>query len=253
MTARECPDEKQVAYVGANDKQHKHRDNNHDLEGRKQMTGVIERRCPQRPDFDAAAAIGGGIFRFESRGNGRNFLLSLIAVHARLEPQEGFRPSRPAILQLVAARVENLQHRSRHPKLHAPADESPVKPLGRDPNDGVRGAVKTLRLADDFRVALEAGLPQMVADHYDRVRVAPGVFARRKAAAQYRMHSYGLKIVCGDDASGRDLGALANAQGRPGDGADKEGLTQGTAALQVPEIGPRGLVSLVTHRSGQRN
>ena len=104
------------------------------------MTGVIERRLPQRPDFDAAAAVGGGIFSFEPRGNGGNFLLSLIAGHARLESHIRFRPSRPAIFQFVAA-VENFKHRGRHPILHAPADESPVERLGRDPDDGVHDVI----------------------------------------------------------------------------------------------------------------
>jgi hypothetical protein len=46
VPARERPDEKQVSDVGTDDEQNKHRDNNHDFEGRKQMTGVIERRFP---------------------------------------------------------------------------------------------------------------------------------------------------------------------------------------------------------------
>jgi len=65
----------------------------------------------------------------------------------------------------------------------------------------------------------------MVADHHDRMRVAAGVFAWLKAAAQNGMDSNRVKIVCGDDASGHDLGALANAQSRARDFADKEGLT----------------------------
>ena len=64
----------------------------------------------------------------------------------------------------------------------------------------------------------------MVADHHDRMRVAAGVFAWLKAAAQNGMDSNRVKIVCGDDASGGDLDALTNAQSRAGDFADEEGL-----------------------------
>ena len=90
----------------------------------------------------------------------------------------------------------------------------------------------------------------MVADHHDRMRVA-GVFAWLKATAQHGMDSNRVKIVCGDDASGQDRGALANAQSCAGDVADKEGLTQGAASLHVEEIEPLRFVSLLTHRSGQ--
>jgi len=112
------------------------------------MAGVIERRLPQRPDLDAAATVGAGIFSFEPRGNGGNFLLSLIAGHARLESHIRFRPSRAAIFQFVVA--ESFQHRGRHPELHAPADESPVEPHGRDTDDGVHDVIEPLCLADDF-------------------------------------------------------------------------------------------------------
>jgi hypothetical protein len=46
MPPRKRPHEKQVADVGARDEQNKNHHNNHDLEGGKQMTGVIERRFP---------------------------------------------------------------------------------------------------------------------------------------------------------------------------------------------------------------
>src|SRR5580704_3436015 len=141
------------------------------------MTCVIERRLPQRPDLDAAAAIGGGIVTFEPRGNGGNFLLGLTAGHARLESHVRFGPSRAAIFQFVVAGVESFQHRDRHPKLHGPADESPVEPLGSDPYDGVHDVIEALRLADDFWIASEVSLPKMVADHHDGMRVAAGVFA----------------------------------------------------------------------------
>ena len=81
-----------------------------DLEGRKQMTGVIERRFPQRPDLDAAAAVRGGVLSREPRGNRRDFLLSLIAGHAELESHIRFRPSRAAIFQYAAAGIINFQH-----------------------------------------------------------------------------------------------------------------------------------------------
>jgi hypothetical protein len=45
---------------------------------------------------------------------------------------------------------------------------------------------ETLRFAEDFWIALEAGLPKMVADHHDWMRVAACVFAWRKPAAQTR-------------------------------------------------------------------
>src|SRR6516162_2856354 len=217
------------------------------------MTGMIERSVPQRPDLDAAATVGGGIFRFEPRSNCGNLLLGLIARHARLESDIRFTPSRSAIFQFVAAAVEGFHHRGRHPILHFSADESPVEPLVRDPDDGVHDVIEALRLADDFRIAIEASLPKMVADHQDWMRVAAGVFAWLKPAAENGMHSNGVKIVRRDDASRDDLSALANAHSRAGDVADKERLTQVAASLHVKEIGPRRFVSLATDRSGQRH
>jgi hypothetical protein len=108
-----------------------------------------------------------------------------------------------------------------------------------------------LRFADDFWIALEARLPKMVADRHDRMPVGAGVFARLKTPAQNGMDSNRVKVVCGGDASSHDLGALANAQSRAGDGTDKNGPTKGAACLHVEQIGPRRLVSLLTHRSGQ--
>src|SRR5580700_6297922 len=83
------------------------------------------------------------------------------------------------------------------------------------------------------------------------MRVAAGVFARLKTAPQNGMDSNRVKIVCGDDASGHNLGAFANAQIRSGYFADKEGLTQRAASLHVEEIGPRRFGFFVTHRSSQ--
>jgi len=85
------------------------------------------------------------------------------------------------------------------------------------------------------------------------MRVAAGVFAWLKPAAENGMHSNGVKIVRRDDASRDDLSALANAHSRAGDVADKERLTQVAASLHVKEIGPRRFVSLATDRSGQRH
>src|SRR6516162_5999708 len=214
MAAREGPDEKQVADVGAHNEQNKHHDNNHDLEDRQHMTGVIEGCFPQRPDPNIAAAIGGGIFSCEPRRNGGNFLLSLIAGHAGLESHIRFTPSRPAVFQFVAAAVKSFDHRGRYPILHVPPHKSPVEALGRHPDDGVHDIIEALRLADDCWIADEAGLPKMVADHHDRMSVTAGVLAWLKALAQNGMDSNRVKIVCGDDTSGDDLGALANAQGR---------------------------------------
>src|SRR5215470_16692705 len=215
------------------------------------MTGVIEGRFPQRPDLDTAAAIGGGIFCCEPRRNGGNFLLGLIAGHARLEPHIRFTPSRAAVFQFSAGAVQCFDHRGRHPKLHGPTDERPVKSLGCDPDNGEHHVFEALRLADDSWITLEAGLPKMIADHHDRMSVTAGVFTWLKAAAHDGMDSNRIKVICRDDASPYNLGALANAQGRARYVAQKESLTQGAASLHVEEIGPRRLVSLATHRSGQ--
>src|SRR5215471_15874783 len=106
MATRKGPDEKQVADVGADDEQNKHRDNNQDLQGRKQMTGVIERSVPQRPDLDAAAAVSCGIFSFELRCNRGNFLLCLTSGHSKLKSHIRFTPSCSPIFQLAAAAIE---------------------------------------------------------------------------------------------------------------------------------------------------
>jgi len=70
------------------------------------------------------------------------------------------------------------------PNTPCPGRRKSRESFGRDPDDGEHDVVEALRLADDFWIALEAGLPKTVADHHDRMRVAAAVFASLKAAAQ---------------------------------------------------------------------
>src|SRR5256885_15007200 len=94
-------------------------------------------------------------------------------------------PARAAIFELVAAGLEDVLHGGGHPEVHAPADEGAVKAFAGDADDGVHDAVEALRLAHNLRIAAEAPLPQLVADHGDGMRALPLVFAGKEAAAEH--------------------------------------------------------------------
>src|SRR5713226_3617179 len=68
--------------------------------------------------------------------------------------------------------------------------------------------------------------------------VAPGVFARLESTAQNGMDTDGIKIIRRDDASCRDLGAVADAEGRAHDFGHDEGVNQSAVPLQIEEIRP---------------
>ena len=56
-------------------------------------------------------------------------------------------------------------------------------------------AVEALRVADNLRVAAEAPLPQLVADHGDGMRALPLVFAGNEAAAEQEGNADGNEVI----------------------------------------------------------
>ena len=102
-------------------------------------------------------------------------------------------------------------------------------------------AVEHLSPADDSRIAVEALLPHLVADHRYRVGVAPEVLSRLEPAAQDRMDSQRLEIVGRHDAARRTLGPLADAEGRPRDPVHDERVEEPAALLEVGEVRPRDI------------
>src|SRR5213078_1961742 len=125
-----------------------------------------------------------------------------------------------------------------HPEVHAPADEGAVKAFAGDADDGVHDAVEALRLAHNLRIAAEAPLPQLVADHGDGMRALPLIFAGKEAAAEHGRNADGVEVVGGNDAAGGALGPIADAECGAGDFADEERLAEGAASLEVLEIRP---------------
>src|SRR5713226_7668445 len=83
--------------------------------------------------------------------------------------------------------------------------------------------------------------------------VAPGVFARLESTAQNGMDTDGIKIIRRDDASCRDLGAVADAEGRAHDFGHDEGVNQSAVPLQIEEIRPgsKGRARFASRRSGK--
>src|SRR5260370_36083164 len=71
------------------------------------------------------------------------------------------------------------------------------------------------------------------------MRVPPRVFARLESAAKNRMYSDSVKIIRRYNASSGDLGAVANAERRPGNFRYKKCVKQRATPLQVEEIWPR--------------
>src|SRR6266705_1135639 len=83
--------------------------------------------------------------------------------------------------------------------------------------------------------------------------VAPGILARLEAAAENGMDSDGVKIIRRYDASGGDLGAIADAESRAHDFGHNEGVKECAAPLQIEEIRPgkTGRLGLAARRAGE--
>src|SRR5882724_10224798 len=72
--------------------------------------------------------------------------------------------------------------------------------------------------------------------------VASEIFARLKSAAEDGMDTDGVKIICGDDAAGGDLGTVADAEGSAGDFGDDERVDERATFLQFEQFGPGNIV-----------
>src|SRR5215469_666721 len=97
--------------------------------------------------------------------------------------------------------------------MHGPADEGSVKALRRNPNDCVQYIIEPLRLPNDLRIAFEATPPKLITDYHHGMSVASCIFTGLEAAPQNGMDADRVEIVCGDDAPGRDIGAIPDTQG----------------------------------------
>ena len=115
--------------------------------------------------------------------------------------------------------------------------ERPAESFGRDANDGVHDAVEPLRLSNDGRIALEAALPKLVADHGDRMRAVADVFARLEATAKHGMDAYDIKIIRGDDTAGKARSPMLSVV--PVILETKNASKERGVFLQVEKVGPR--------------
>src|SRR5207248_2270487 len=197
---------------------------------RQQSGGIVERRLPQRPEANGAAAIGGGILNFKALRNRGEFLLRLLQSHSGLQARVSFDPARAAVFEFVAAGLEDILHRNRHPEVHAPADEGAVKALGRNADNGVHDTVEALCFADNLAVAMEPVLPKLRADHGDWMRALALIFSWQEAAAEDGVYSDGVKIIRRYDAAGGALGAIADAERGTANLADEGGFAKRAAA-----------------------
>src|SRR5580765_925609 len=99
---------------------------------------MVERRLPQRPQLDAASAVGGRIVILRACRERGDLLLRLCATDAGFEENVGFDPTRTSVLKPVSCAVETLFHRCGYPELNSATDERTVEALRRDANNGVR-------------------------------------------------------------------------------------------------------------------
>ena len=83
--------------------------------------------------LEAAAAIGGPVYRLQPAGYRGNLSLGLGHGHARLEKRETLHPGLTVIFQLVSAGLEGLFDRRRIPELERIADEGAVETSGATP------------------------------------------------------------------------------------------------------------------------
>src|SRR5256885_816187 len=238
MASRKGTNEEQIANVGAGDQQNENDDGEHYFERGEESARVVEGRLPERPELNAAAAVGCGEIAFKALGNGGDFLLGLLESDAGLEAHVGFDPAGAAVFKFVFASLERFLHGHGHPELHGPAHKGSVKAFGRDAHNSVKHAIKPLRFANNLRVGFESGLPQLITDHGNRMRVTTGVFAGLEGAPEQRVNSEGVKIICRNDAAGGDLGAISEAERSAHDFADDEGIDELAVLLEVEKVWP---------------
>src|SRR5215831_19044226 len=108
MSARERPDQQQVADIGARDQKHKDYDSEHDPERWQQSSRAVERRLPQGPEPEPAAAIGRRIIIFQAFRHGGKFLLGLPKSDTRLQPGVPFNPTLAPVFEFVTAGLKRV-------------------------------------------------------------------------------------------------------------------------------------------------
>ena len=241
VAAAEGSNEEKIGDVGACDEKDKGHDDNHDFERREQRPRVVEGRLPERPEAQAAAAIGGGVVGGKARGDSGNFLLSLGARDARLETHIGFSPARAVVFEFVAAGFESLLHRGGNPELHRPADEGSVEAWRGDSDDCVRDVVEALHFSDDVWIGVETAVPELIADHDHRMGVAAGIVAGLEGAPEGRANTNGLEVIGGDDAADRGFRACADVESAGGDFADEEAVALCAVLAQSLKVRPGNL------------
>src|SRR5439155_15735142 len=128
------------------------------------VSGLIERRSPQREELNSATAIRVRIIMFQALRDRVQLGLRWPTRNAGFEKCVGFGPTRPTIYQFVTGRVECLLHRDRHPEREGVSDEGAVKFFWRDANDRVLHAIEHLRLANDLRIGVVTISPGSIAD-----------------------------------------------------------------------------------------
>src|SRR4029077_8702559 len=70
------------------------------------------------------------------------------------------------------------------------------------------------------------------------MRASPSVLARLESAPENRMHPNGIEIIRRNDAPRGALGAVADAQRRPGNLAHKQSFKKRGTSLQIGEVWP---------------
>ena len=80
--------------------------------------------------------------------------------------------------------------------------------------------------------------PKLIADHYDRMRIAALILTWLEAAAENGMNTDSVEIVRRDNAAGRDFGVIADIQRAASNRSDESIVAERTVSAQIEKVGP---------------
>ena len=79
-------------------------------------------------------------------------------------------------------------------------------------------------------IGVETAVPQLIADHDDRMGVAAGIIDGLEAAAERWANTNRVEVIGGDDAADGGFRACSDVEGAAGDFADEESVALGAAS-----------------------
>ena len=160
--------------------------------------------------------------------------------HPVAQPRENLHRARAAVGHPVPAARERPLHRHRHVHVVVQAVDGAAEAARRDADDGDLLPVQPDDAADDGRVALEAALPEPVADDRDRRRaLALPPFRRVEEAPGHRFHAQHVEVVPRHEQRPHPLGRLVRAHAQRAVAERQRAREARRAVADVAVVEPR--------------